>query len=308
MPRIPILVTGAQGQLGQALHWAKALIPQDSDLILLSRAELDIAQPDSIARALDQYKPATLINAAAYTAVDKAESEPDLAHLINGVGPGLLASACAQRAIGMVHVSTDYVFDGLASTPYSEEAPTVPVSVYGQSKLKGEQAVLSILPSAIVLRTSWVFSQFGNNFLKTMLRLGHDRTELNVVSDQCGGPSYAPHIAQVLLSLVAKQLNSPRKQGQQAVPSGIYHFAGQPNTSWYCFAQEIFEQAVKLGLLAKAPVINPIPTSQYPTPAKRPAQSSLEQDKLNALLGEQNIERDWRKGIEQSLIFLKKKG
>lgn len=306
MSRTPILVTGAQGQLGQALHWVKAQAPQDSGLILLSRAELDITQPDSIARALDQYKPAALINAAAYTAVDKAESEPGLAHLINGVAPGLLAAACAQRAIEMIHVSTDYVFDGLASKPYSEEDPTVPVSVYGQSKLQGEQAVLSTLPSAIVLRTSWVFSQYGNNFLKTMLRLGHDRPELNVVSDQYGGPSYAPHIAQILLSLVAKQVNSPRQQAQQTIPSGIYHFAGQPNTSWYGFAQEIFAQAVKLGLLAKAPVITPIPTSQYPTPAKRPAQSSLEQGKLDALLGEQNIERDWRKGIEQSMLFLQK--
>lgn len=306
MSRTLILVTGAQGQLGQSLQWVHKLAPQDSDLILLGRDELDITQADSISHALDRYKPAVLINAAAYTAVDKAESEPDLAHLINGVAPGLLAAACAQRAIRMVHVSTDYVFDGLASKPYSEEAPTVPVSVYGKSKLKGEQAVLSILPSAIVLRTSWVFSQFGNNFLKTMLRLGYDRPELNVVSDQYGGPSYAPHIAQVLLSLVETQLNSPRKQGQHAFPSGIYHFAGQPYTSWYSFAQEIFEQAVKLGLLAKIPAIHPIPTSQYPTPAKRPAQSSLEQGKLDTLLGEQNIERDWRKGIEQSLLFLKK--
>lgn len=306
MSRTLILVTGAQGQLGQSLQWIHKLAPQDSDLVLLGRDELDITQTDSISHALDKYKPAVLINAAAYTAVDKAESEPDLAHLINGVAPGLLAIACAQRAIKMVHVSTDYVFDGLASQPYPEEAPTAPVSVYGQSKLKGEQSVLNALPSAIVLRTSWVFSQFGNNFLKTMLRLGRERAELSIVADQIGGPSYAPHIGQVLLSLAAQQIQPTHRQSPHSAPSGIYHFAGQPYTSWYDFAHEIFKQATTLGLLAQSPALHPIPSSQYPTPATRPAQSSLEQGKLNALLGDKNIERDWSKGIEQSLLFLQK--
>lgn len=305
MSRTLILVTGAQGQLGQSFQWIHKLGPQSSELILLGRDELDITQTDSIARALDQYEPTVLINAAAYTAVDKAESEPDLAYLINGEAPGLLATACAQRAIKMAHVSTDYVFDGLASQPYAEDAPTCPASVYGESKLAGEQAVLTALPSSIILRTSWVFSQFGNNFLKTMLRLGRERTELSIVDDQIGGPSYAPHIAQVLLQLAERLCESKQDTGKQQSPTGIYHFAGQPSVSWYGFAQEIFDQAVELDLLAQAPTLTAISTNQYPTPAKRPAQSSLQQGRLDALLRAQAIERDWRRGIKQSLLALK---
>lgn len=300
-----ILITGAHGQLGQSFACLSVSTDPRVELVMLGRAELDITQPDSIARALDQYKPTVLINTAAYTAVDQAESEPETAHLINGIAPGLLAAACAERGIGLVHVSTDYVFDGLAETPYAEDASTQPASVYGQSKLAGEQAVLAALPSAIILRTSWVFSQFGKNFLKTMLRLGKEHTELNIVDDQIGGPSYAPHIAQVLLQLAQRLCESKQDTGKQQSPSGIYHFAGQPSISWYGFAQEIFAQAVKLGLLAQAPRLNAIATSQYPTPAKRPAQSSLLQGRLDALLGTQHIEKDWQHGIEQSLLALK---
>ncbi len=280
---------------------------QALQLILLSHQELDITHGVSIARALDHYQADVVINTAAYTAVDKAESEPNTAHLINGIAPGLLATACAERGIGLVHVSTDYVFDGLAKQPYTEDAPTKPASVYGQSKLAGEQAVLAALPSAVILRTSWVFSQFGNNFLKTMLRLGNERTELSIVDDQVGGPSYAPHIAQVLLQL-AERLYEP-KQGsdKQQSPSGVFHFAGQPSVSWYGFAQEIFDQAVRLDLLTQAPRLTAISTSQYPTPAKRPAHSSLQQDRLDALLGTEHIERNWQHGIEQSLLALKQR-
>ncbi|WP_302357523.1 dTDP-4-dehydrorhamnose reductase [Alcaligenes sp. YSL9] len=300
-----ILITGAHGQLGQSLACVSANTDPDAGLLMLGHADLDITQTKPIALALEQHRPDVVINAAAYTAVDKAESEPDAAHLINGMAPGLLAAACAERGIGLVHVSTDYVFDGLAEQPYAEDAPTHPVSVYGQSKLAGEQAVLAALPGAIILRTSWVFSQFENNFLKTMLRLGRERTELSIVDDQIGGPSYAAHIAQVLLQLTKKLHESKQSTDKLQAPSGIYHFAGQPSISWYGFAQEIFAQAVKLGLLPKAPALTPIPTSQYPTPAKRPAQSGLQQDRLDTLLGQENIERDWRKGIVKSLLSLK---
>ncbi|MBY6311492.1 dTDP-4-dehydrorhamnose reductase [Alcaligenes faecalis] len=324
-----ILIAGGHGQLGQALagchtrlwpsasdkHTAEldhlpALPPlsvstQALQLILLSHQELDITQGVSIARALDHYQADVVINTAAYTAVDKAESEPDTAHLINGIAPGLLATACAERGIGLIHVSTDYVFDGLAKQPYTEDAPTQPASVYGQSKLAGEQEVLATLPSAVILRTSWVFSQFGNNFLKTMLRLGQERTELNIVDDQIGGPSYAPHIAQVLLQLAERLYESKQGSGKQQSPSGVFHFAGQPSVSWYGFAQEIFDQAVKLGLLTQVPRLTAISTSQYPTPAKRPAQSSLQQGRLDALLGTEHIERNWQQGIERSLLALK---
>lgn len=304
MASTSILITGAHGQLGQSFAWVQARPISSTKFVLLGHAELDISRVESITQALDRHRPDVLINAAAYTAVDKAESEPDKAHLVNAIAPGLLAQACAERGIGMVHVSTDYVFDGLAQQPYAEDAPTKPVSIYGQSKLAGEQAVLSALPSAIVLRTSWVFSQFGNNFLKTMLRLGRERPELSIVADQIGGPSYAPHIAQVLLALADRLIESTHSK-QTDAPAGIYHFAGQPDVSWYDFAQEIFAQAIKLELLSQAPALTAISTSQYPTPARRPAQSGLQQSRLDTLLGVENIERDWRKGIENSLLALK---
>lgn len=324
-----ILIAGGYGQLGQALASChKRLKPATRDkhttdldqlasqspltastqalqLIPLSHQELDITHDTSIARALDHYQADVVINAAAYTAVDKAESEPETAHLINGKAPGLLAAACAERGIGLVHVSTDYVFDGSAEQPYLEDARTHPLSVYGQSKLAGEQAALAALPSAVILRTSRVFSQFGNNFLKTMLRLGQERSELNIVRDQIGGPSYAPHIAQVLLALAEKLVESQQKANEPVAPCGIYHFAGQPDVSWYGFAHEIFARALRLGLLAQIPSLTAIPASQYSTPARRPAQSGLSQTKLDALFGSANIERDWHLGIEKSLLSLK---
>ncbi|URW82394.1 dTDP-4-dehydrorhamnose reductase [Alcaligenes sp. DN25] len=305
MPRPSFLITGAHGQLGQSFGWLVSNTTIVANLILLGHAELDITQANSIAQALDQHRPDVVINAAAYTAVDKAESEPEKARLINSTAPGLLAQACAERGISMVQVSTDYVFDGSATQPYAEDAPGNPVSVYGQSKLDGEQVVLAALPSALILRTSWVFSQFGTNFLKTMLRLGQERRELNIVADQIGGPSYAPHIAQVLLAMAERLFKSKQNPDEHRPPSGIYHFAGQPNVSWYEFAQEIFSQAVKLGLLTQAPSLTPIPTSDYPTPAKRPAQSRLLQTRLDALLSPQNMERDWRLGVEKSLLSLR---
>lgn len=327
-----ILITGGQGQLGRAftnryvpsqlreraeepravIQTASPFHPppftphQKLELITVSQHELDITQSHAIAYALETYQPDVVINAAAYTKVDRAESEPDQAYLVNEIAPGLLAKACSAREVGMVHISTDYVFDGSSAQPYAEDAPTNPLSVYGQSKQAGEQAVLAALPSAIVLRTSWLFSQFGNNFLKTMLHLGRERTELNIVSDQIGGPSYAPHIVQVLLQLAERLNQSKEDLNQQQAPSGIYHFAGEPNTSWYEFAQEIFAQAVTLGLLSRAPTLNPIPTNHYSTPARRPARSGLHQHRLDALLGRNNIERDWKQGIQSSLLALSK--
>lgn len=315
-----ILVSGGGGQLGQAIGWLKSSranarvqtdpasasarfmhksVRQTESLHILPRSDLDITDRESIQQALERYRPDVLINTAAYTAVDKAESEPETAYLVNALAPGLLAQACAQHGIGLIHVSTDYVFDGQAAQPYTEDAPTGPMSIYGRSKLDGEQAVLAALPSAVIVRTSWVFSQFGNNFLKTMLRLGRERRELSIVSDQVGGPSYAPHIAQVLL-LLARRLVT----GVQA-PCGIYHYAGQPDVSWYDFAQEIFHQAVQIGLLSESPSLRPISTCQYPTPARRPAQSGLSQIRLDKLLGAQAIPRDWRDGVRTSLQALK---
>lgn len=327
-----ILITGGQGQLGQALtsrygptqarkeveepktspQTASPLLTgpfspqQGMVLIPVSRHELDITQSHAIAYALETYQPDVVINAAAYTGVDHAESEPNQAYLVNETAPGLLAQACAEQGIGMVHISTDYVFDGSSTQPYAEDAPTNPLNIYGLSKKAGEQAVLTALPSAVVLRTSWVFSQFGNNFLKTMLRLGRVHTQLSIVSDQLGGPSYAPHIAQVLLQLAIRLNETKKSISRQHAPCGIYHFAGEPRISWYEFAQEIFTQAVALGLLSRAPILSPISTDHYPTPARRPAHSSLQQRRLDILLGQNNIERDWKQGIRSSLVALSK--
>ncbi len=307
-----VLITGAQGQLGQSFSYLHELAEQEHRVTLLGHQELDITDAHSIAQALDQHRPDILINAAAYTAVDRAESEPERAYLVNGTGPGLVAQACARSGTQLIHVSTDYVFDGQSEQAYAENAPTSPVSVYGHSKLAGEQRVLEALPEAVILRTSWVFSQFGNNFLKTMLRLGQERPELRIVADQFGGPSYAVHIAQVLLALASRMQTSTAPATLAAAapatstdrPVGIYHFAGDPIVSWYEFAQEIFKQAQEHGLIQNAPRLTPISTSQYPTPACRPAQSGLQQDRLNALLGDDQIARSWRQGIKQSLLHL----
>lgn len=308
-----VLITGAQGQLGQSFSYLHGLAEQGHRITLLGHQELDITDAHSIAQALDQHRPDILINAAAYTAVDRAESEPERAYLVNGTGPGLVAQACARSDTQLIHVSTDYVFDGQSEQAYAENAPTSPVSVYGCSKLAGEQRVLEALPEAVILRTSWVFSQFGNNFLKTMLRLGQEQPELRIVADQLGGPSYAVHIARTLLMLAQRMQESPKAPQEARTdidvtpvsrPAGIYHFAGDPIVSWYEFAQEIFKQAQEHGLIQNAPRLTPISTSQYPTPACRPAQSGLQQDRLNALLGDDQITRSWRQGIKQSLLHL----
>lgn len=285
-----ILITGAQGQLGQSFAWLKQQGQAGrAELILLGRAQLDICQTERIGQALDHYQPDAVINAAAYTAVDKAESEPQAAYLLNATAVGWLAQACAQRGLRFLQVSTDYVFDGQQKQPYRETDPTAPVSVYGKSKLAGEQAAVQALPSSLILRTSWVFSQFGHNFLTTMFRLGAERPALGIVADQWGGPTYAPHIAQVLLDLA-----------QQESAQGVYHFAGEPVVSWYQFAQHIFEQAVNQQKLAKAPALKPISTASYPTPAPRPAQSALQQNKLDTVLAKP-IDRDWQAGLRLSL-------
>ncbi|UTM03728.1 dTDP-4-dehydrorhamnose reductase [Alcaligenes sp. NLF5-7] len=295
MPTQKILITGSQGQLGQSLDWLQnqGQTPGQS-LILMSRAELDITRPEAIEAALSKHRPNILINAAAYTAVDKAESEPEQAMQLNGLAPGLLAQACTLNGVRLLHVSTDYVFDGIKADPYQEDASTHPASEYGRSKRAGELAVLDCAPSAIILRTSWVFSQFGNNFLKTMLRLGAERENLSIVADQTGGPTYAPHIARVLLDLAARS----------EAPSGIYHFAGEPAVSWYDFAIEIFSQAQACGYLSHIPTLEPIPTSAYPTAARRPTNSTLRQDILDNVLGRKHIPRNWRDGIQESLQML----
>lgn len=288
-----ILITGGQGQLGQSFSWLtrQAQLPATVQVRLASRQELDICDSLSIDQALQVYQPDVLINAAAYTAVDRAESEPELAYAINATAVAQLAQACDKYQIRLVQVSTDYVFDGQADHAYAETEVTNPTSVYGQTKLAGEQAALQYVSDATILRTSWVFSQFGNNFLKTMLRLGAERDTLSVVSDQVGGPSYAPYIAQVLLDLAVH----PQARG-------IYHFAGTPHVSWYEFAQAIFRCAQEQQILERIPTVHPIPTTAYPTPARRPAQSGLSMYRLEQLGIHGNS--NWLSGIQSSLDAL----
>jgi len=258
-----ILVTGADGQVGRELV-ARSL---PGETVATTRKVLDIANADAVAATIARCRPLAVINAAAYTAVDKAENEPAAAYAANRDGPAVLARACADAEIPLLHLSTDYVFDGTKSEPYTEQCPTNPLGVYGQSKWEGEEAIRRYLPQHVILRVSWVFGAYGNNFVRTMLRLGQERDELRVVADQRGAPTYAGAIAEALLA-VARKLPSD-------LPWGTYHYTGAPATTWHGFAQVLFDEAVSLGLLNRKPVVHAITTAEYPTPARRPENSEL---------------------------------
>ena len=270
-PQLKVALTGANGQLGYKL--AKKLADK-VNLLALDKSALDIANNAQVEKTLLAFAPDVIINAAAYTAVDKAEQEPELAKAINETGPENLAKVAAKLDAVLIHVSTDYVFDGHSDKPYVETDATNPQSMYGLTKLSGEQAIVQYCAKHIILRTAWVFAEYGNNFVKTMLRLAQSRPELGVVADQIGGPTYAGDIADAILSIVS-QLNPDNEQR-----FGVYHFSGFPYVSWHQFACHIFEQAVTQKLIDKAPQVNAITTAQYPTPAKRPAFSMLNCDKV----------------------------
>ncbi len=257
-----VIVTGAGGQLGQELV---RIAPRASQLIALQRSDLDIGNTEQVAELVQRERPDVLINAAAYTAVDQAESEPEQASRINADGPANLASACAAANSRLIHVSTDFVFDGSASTPYTPDSVTSPLGEYGRSKLEGEQSVGEILPGALIVRTGWVYSAFGSNFVKTMLRLMAERDELSVVADQVGTPTWARGLAEALWSAV-----------DRPDLSGLYHWSDAGVCSWYDFAVAIAEEGHAMGLLDSQPRIKPIPASDYPTPAQRPAFSVLD--------------------------------
>jgi dTDP-4-dehydrorhamnose reductase len=274
-----ILVFGKTGQVARELQ-ARA------DVVALGRDRADLSDPEACAALIRDLAPEAVINAAAHTAVDQAESEEDLATVINGEAPAAMARACADLAIPFVHISTDYVFDGSGEAPWPIDAPTGPLGAYGRSKLKGEEGVRAAGGTHAILRTSWVVSAHGKNFVKTMLRLGAERETLTIVADQVGGPTAAGDIAEACLSIAAQLRDDPSK-------SGTYHFSGAPDTSWAGFAREIFAQA---GLACR---VEDIPTSAFPTPAKRPANSRMDCSTLDAVFG---IARpDWRHSL--SLIL-----
>lgn len=286
-----LLLTGANGQVGSEV----SRIARDNNISIhaFGRDQLDITNTVDTEDCIVDISPDIIINAAAYTAVDKAEEESELAFAVNKAGAANLAVACTTHAIPLLHISTDYIFDGSKTGAYTEDDPAAPLGVYGQSKWQGEEAVRSTLEQHIILRVAWVFGATGNNFVKTMLRLGQSHTELRVVDDQHGGPTPARAIAQTLISLVERY----RDNGK--LTWGTFHYCGTPATSWCGFAREIFSQARAKNLLSKPISVSPIATADYPTPAQRPMNSVLDGKKLDLIY---NIAApDWKKGLAQVL-------
>jgi len=267
-----IFVAGSSGQV--ALSLKEAAERKGIDLVCAGRPSFDLKDADGMRAAVNSYGPTAIINAAAYTAVDKAEEEEALATAINAEGAAALALIAAELDIPFIHISTDYVFAGGKEAPYTEDDPTGPTGAYGRSKLKGEKAVMAANPNAMIFRTAWVYSPFGKNFLKTMLMLARTRDELGVVADQVGNPTYAPDIAEALLAV----LERIETAGWQPSYAGIYHLAGTGDTNWHAFAEAIFEAGKAHGL--KRPHVKALTTADYPTPAKRPANSRLDCSKL----------------------------
>lgn len=275
-----ILLTGATGQVGWEL--ARTLMPL-GEIIAVKRSEADLADLQALKHIVKQHKPDIIVNPAAYTAVDKAETECDLAFLINGEAPGILAEESQKVGAFLVHYSTDYVFDGTKTTPYQEDDKTNPVNVYGKSKLAGEQAIHSVGGDFVILRTSWVYASRGSNFLKTILRLAAEREELKIVSDQVGSPTWARLIAETTAHVVRHSILE-RQAGK--FNSGIYHLTSSGETSWHGFAQKIVafvREQNKLELKNKA--ILPIPAIEYPVPAKRPENSRMSVQRLEQQFG-----------------------
>ena len=277
-----VLLFGGNGQVGHELRRSLRAL---GDVVVTTRSgELpdgarcevaDFDRPDSLAELVERVVPAIVVNAAAYTAVDKAEDDVDAAFRTNAEAPGVLARACALRDIPFVHYSTDYVFDGQGSRPYREDDPTAPLGVYGASKLAGEDAIRAAGDRHLILRTAWVYGRHGHNFMKTMLRLGADRDELRVVADQVGTPTPAALIADVTAELL----------GLRDAPSGTFHLTPRGETSWHGFAEAVFEEALACGLISRAPKVIPIATSDYPTRARRPVYSCLDIGKVEAHVG-----------------------
>ncbi|MBP0494242.1 dTDP-4-dehydrorhamnose reductase [Roseomonas indoligenes] len=293
-----VLIAGRTGQLARALQ---DRLPRDGHgVIALGRPELDLGDPAGIARTVDAAAPDAVVNAAAYTAVDRAEAEPEPAFAINAEGAGRLARAAADRDIPFVQVSTDYVFGGDGGAPLDEAAPTGPLNVYGRSKLAGEAAVLAAHPRSLVLRAAWVCGPHGSNFLRTMLRLGAEREQLSVVSDQLGAPTFAEDladaIARLLPALAARPAGDPG--------FGIFHLTGWPHTSWHGFAEAIFKEAAARG--RRVPALTAIPSAAYPAPARRPADARLDCGRIERIHG--IPAPDWRVSLSRCLDALRDEG
>jgi dTDP-4-dehydrorhamnose reductase len=291
-----ILVTGKNGQLGRSIY---KIVNTDTkidnnqssnEFIFVGREELDLSSKSSISHYFDYHdKFDIIINCAAYTQVDKAEQEVELANQINHLAVKQLANIANEQKAKLVHVSTDYVFDGESDKPYTEIDKTNPINVYGKTKLAGEKALQAVMPmNALIIRTSWVYSEYGNNFVNTMLRLGKERDELNVVSDQIGSPTYATDLANVILKIIVDRGYQAKDRATE-----VYHYSNKGKISWYDFAKEIFKIA-EVGCK-----VSPIMTEQYPAPAKRPRNTSMSKNKIAETFSV-NID-DWRVGITRHL-------
>jgi dTDP-4-dehydrorhamnose reductase len=281
-----ILVTGANGQLGRELQ-VLATAQQAFQFVFADRTQLAIEEEQQVNAFFATHQPAWCINCAAYTAVDKAESDKETAFRVNGDAPGYLAAACRQHDARLIHISTDYVFDGNSATPLKETDPTGPINVYGASKLAGEQKAMENNPAAtVIIRTAWVYSEFGNNFVKTMIRLMKERPAISVVDDQLGSPTYAADLAAAILRIV----NHPR------FTPGIYHYSNEGRVSWFQFAIAIRER------IGSTCTVNAIPSSQFPTPAKRPHYSLLDKTLIRNTY--QLTIPAWETGLESCLAHL----
>lgn len=286
---ITIFVTGANGQLGRSIREI-ADTYMHMQFVFFGSSEFPIEDIEKGEALFKEHRPQFCINCAAYTAVDKAESERDTADLVNGYAPGRLALLCKKYNSRLLHISTDYVFNGMASEPYLESDPVEPVNAYGASKLLGETEVIKHAPHSLVVRTSWVYAPFGNNFVKTMLRLMGERSEINVVADQLGSPTYAPDLAEALIQMIERCIKNPE------TPGGIYHFSNDGIISWFDFASAIRK------LTGSPCKVNPIPTSAYPTPAKRPAYSGLNKSKIVSDFG--IVLKPWEESLKNCLKAL----
>lgn len=290
-----VLVLGSKGQLGKCLR--DQLTNTDHEVIYTSREELDIADLEITKRKFLELSPDLIINATAYTEVDKAEKDKKNANLINHLAVRNIADICNQLECWLIHVSTDYVFDGMAKVPYKEDDETNPQCVYGETKLKGELAIKYSDCKHIIIRTGWVYSEHGDNFLKNMLRLGAERDELSVVGDQVGCPTYAQDLAHTIV-IILQKLNTEENI------IGIYHYVGEVACSWAKFAEDIFKEALNLSIIKNKPNIIKICTSEFPTLAKRPMQSSLDCSKLKNKFG--IIRSNYKNGIHSTLTVLQK--
>jgi dTDP-4-dehydrorhamnose reductase len=290
---VKVLVIGREGQLARSL--VEAADTPGVGVVSAGRPDVDLIDEKSVAAMVARERPDAVVNAAAYTAVDKAEAEPEIARAVNVLGAEYVARACAASSVPLIHISTDYVFDGMKGGAYREDDPTGPINAYGDSKLEGEHRVAKACERHLILRTAWVHSPWGANFVKTMLRLAADRPAISVVDDQRGSPTYAPHLARIVLAVAARAAVNPTDTGW-----GIYHAVGGGETTWFGFAREIFRFAAEHGL-PTADVVA-IATSAFPTPARRPANSRLNCDKLRLLFGLEMP--DWHIGAQDCVARL----